>query len=145
VIERRFTDAFQAVEKRVINDDRAHLQQLAGVSPFACWRESLRQPNQWEKKPSRYSRPDPESGRMTLSRWRSYLGFTWPSDAMPMRCAFLKQAADTISIEKDALAGPIFQIGSRKSRHVRAHLRKPLTGFDICSQSRRAVQCPSLL
>jgi len=30
VIERRFTDAFQAVEKREINDDRAHLQQLAG-------------------------------------------------------------------------------------------------------------------
>src|SRR5262249_29490374 len=27
VIERRFTDAFQAVEKRVVNDDRAHLQQ----------------------------------------------------------------------------------------------------------------------
>src|SRR5438046_6372940 len=30
VIERRFTDAIQAVEKRVVNDDRAHLQQLAG-------------------------------------------------------------------------------------------------------------------
>ena len=30
VIERRFTDAFQAVEKEVVNDDRAHLQQLAG-------------------------------------------------------------------------------------------------------------------
>src|SRR5437773_1337263 len=30
VTERRFTDAFQAVEKRVVNDDRAHLQQLAG-------------------------------------------------------------------------------------------------------------------
>src|SRR5437773_1988626 len=29
VTERRFTDAFQAVEKRVVNDDRAHLQQLA--------------------------------------------------------------------------------------------------------------------
>src|SRR5207237_4679524 len=30
VTERRFTDAIQAVEKRVINDDRAHLQQLTG-------------------------------------------------------------------------------------------------------------------
>src|SRR5262249_15347620 len=30
VIERRFTDAFQAVEKREISDDRARLQQLAG-------------------------------------------------------------------------------------------------------------------
>ena len=30
VIERRFTDAFQALEKEVVNDDRAHLQQLAG-------------------------------------------------------------------------------------------------------------------
>ncbi len=30
VIERRFTDALQAVEKEVVNDDRAHLRQLAG-------------------------------------------------------------------------------------------------------------------
>src|SRR5206468_9097126 len=30
VIERRFTDAFQAFEKETVNDDRAHLQQLAG-------------------------------------------------------------------------------------------------------------------
>src|SRR5213595_3671050 len=30
VTERRFSDATQAVEKRVINDERAHLQQLAG-------------------------------------------------------------------------------------------------------------------
>src|ERR1044072_1152415 len=30
VTERRFTDAFQTVEKRVVNDHRAHLQQLAG-------------------------------------------------------------------------------------------------------------------
>jgi eukaryotic-like serine/threonine-protein kinase len=30
VMERRFTDAFQAVEKQVVNDDRGRLQQLAG-------------------------------------------------------------------------------------------------------------------
>src|SRR5213079_1422947 len=30
VIERRFTDAFQAFEKKMVNDDHAHLQQLAG-------------------------------------------------------------------------------------------------------------------
>ena len=30
VIERRFTDAFQEFEKGVVNDDRAHRQQLAG-------------------------------------------------------------------------------------------------------------------
>src|SRR4029453_5786567 len=30
VIERRFTDAFQAVERRVVNDDRHHLKHLAG-------------------------------------------------------------------------------------------------------------------
>src|SRR5215831_5838799 len=29
-MERRFTDAFQTIEKRVVNDDREHLQQLAG-------------------------------------------------------------------------------------------------------------------
>ena len=30
VMQRRFTDAFQALEKRVVNDDRARVQQLAG-------------------------------------------------------------------------------------------------------------------
>src|SRR5262249_32730667 len=30
VIERHFTNAFQALEKEVVNDDRAHRQQLAG-------------------------------------------------------------------------------------------------------------------
>jgi hypothetical protein len=30
VIERRFTDAFQAFEKEVVNDDLGHLEHLAG-------------------------------------------------------------------------------------------------------------------
>ena len=41
---------------------------LPGASPFACWQGRLRQPNPREKKRCRYSRPDSESGQMTLSR-----------------------------------------------------------------------------
>jgi len=42
-----------------------------------------------------------------------------------------KQAADTISTKRDALAGPISQIGLAQIEARAAHLRKPLTGFDI--------------
>ena len=37
-----------------------------GLSPFACWQESRRQPNQLEERRCRYSKPDSESDQMTL-------------------------------------------------------------------------------
>jgi hypothetical protein len=111
VIERRFTDAFQAVEKRVINDDRAHLQQLAGrvaIRVLAGEPEAAKSMGE-EALPlleARFrERPDDTFAMAELS-W-VYLALGRNADALRLS----RQAADTISIEKDALAGPIFQIG----------------------------------
>ena len=111
VIERRFTDAFQAVENRVINDDRAHLQQLAGrvaIRVLAGEPEAAKSMGE-EALPlleARFrERPDDTFAMAELS-W-IYLALARNADALRLS----RQAADTISIEKDALAGPIFQIG----------------------------------
>ena len=111
VIERRFTDAFQAVEKRVVNDDRAHLQQLAGrvaIRVLAGEPEAAKSMGE-EALPlleARFrERPDDTFAMAELS-W-VYLALARNADALRLS----RQAADTISIEKDALAGPIFQIG----------------------------------
>jgi len=110
VIERRFTDAFQAIEKEVVNDDRAHLQQLAGrvalrvlagqtetaksagVEALALLEARLRE------------RPD-DTFAMTALSW-VYLALGRNSDALRLS----RQAADSRSIEKDALEGPSFQL-----------------------------------
>ena len=111
VIERRFTDAFQAVEKEVINDDRAHLQQLAGrvaIRVLAGEPEAAKSMGE-EALPLlevRFrERPD-DTLAMTELSW-VYLALARNADALRLS----RQAADTISIEKDALAGANFQIG----------------------------------
>jgi TolB-like protein/Tfp pilus assembly protein PilF len=111
VIERRFTDALQAVEKMVVNDDRAHLQQLAGrvaIRVLAGEPEAAKSLAK-EALPlleARFrERPD-DTFAMTELSW-VYLALARNADAL----RFSRQAADTISIEKDALAGPSFQIG----------------------------------
>jgi len=111
VIERRFTDALQAVEKAVVNDDRAHLQQLAGrvaIRVLAGEPEAAKSMGE-EALPlleARFrERPD-DTFAMTELSW-VYLALARNADAL----RFSRQAADTISIEKDALAGPSFQIG----------------------------------
>jgi TolB-like protein/Tfp pilus assembly protein PilF len=111
VIERRFTEAFQAVEKRVVNDDRAHLQQLAGrvaIRVLAGEPEAAKSMAE-EALPlleARFrERPD-DNFTMTELSW-VYLALARNADALRLS----RQAADTISIEKDALAGPNFQIG----------------------------------
>src|SRR5882672_7672445 len=111
VIERRFTDAFQAVEKRVVNDDRAHLQQLAGrvaIRVLAGEPEAAKSMGE-EALPlletrSR-ERPDDTFAMAELS-W-VYLALGRDADALRLA----RQAADTISIEKDAFSGPNFQLG----------------------------------
>ena len=50
VIERRFTDALQAIEKNVVNGIVRIFSSLLGASPSGCWRESVKQPNPREKK-----------------------------------------------------------------------------------------------
>jgi TolB-like protein/Flp pilus assembly protein TadD len=111
VIERRFTDAFQAIEKREINDDRAHLQQLAArvaIRVLAGEHEPAKSMAE-EALPlleARFrERPD-DTFAMTALSW-VYLALGRNADALRVS----RQAADTISIEKDALAGPSFQIG----------------------------------
>jgi TolB-like protein/Tfp pilus assembly protein PilF len=110
VTERRFTDAIQAVEKRVVNDDRAHLQQLAGrVAIQALAGESEAAKSTGEVAPlleARFrERPD-DTFAMTELSW-VYLALGRNADALRLS----RQAADTMSIEKDALAGANFQVG----------------------------------
>ena len=111
VIERRFTDALQAVEKEVVNGDRAHLQQLAGrvaVRVLAGEPEAGKSAGE-DALPLLEARlrerPD-DTLAMTELSW-VYLALGRYGDALRLS----RQAADSISIEKDALAGPNFQDG----------------------------------
>ena len=111
VIESRFTDAFQAVEKKVVNDDRAHLQQLAArvvLCVLAGQTDAAKSAGE-EALPLLEARlrerPD-DTFAMTELSW-VYLALGRNGDALRLS----RQAADTISIEKDALAGPNFQAG----------------------------------
>jgi TolB-like protein/predicted Zn-dependent protease len=109
VMERRFTDAFQAVEKRVVNDDRAHLQQLAGraaLRVLAGQTEAAKSAGE-EALPlleARFKERPDDPHAMTELSW-VYLALGRNADALRLS----RQAADTISIEKDAHSGPSFQ------------------------------------
>jgi TolB-like protein/Tfp pilus assembly protein PilF len=111
VMQRRFTDAFQALDKEVANDDRAHLQQLVGrvvLRVMAGQPEAAKSAGE-EARPLLETRlrkhPDDILAMMELS-W-VYLALGRNADALRVS----RQAANTLSIEKDAMAGPIFQIG----------------------------------
>jgi len=111
VIERRFNDAVQAVEKRVVKDDRGHLQQLAGrvaIRVLEGEPEAAKSLGE-EALPlleARFrARPD-DTFAMTELSW-VYLALGRNADALRLS----RQAADTISLEKDALAGANFQMG----------------------------------
>src|SRR5215471_16651411 len=111
VIERRFTDAFQAVETKAVNDDRAQLQQLAGRAAIRVLAGELEPAKSMGKEALPLlearvkERPD-DTFAMTELSW-VYLALGRNADALRLS----RQAADTISVEKDALAGPNFQIG----------------------------------
>ncbi|HEU5238959.1 MAG TPA: hypothetical protein VFU37_17645, partial [Pyrinomonadaceae bacterium] len=110
-LQRRFTDAFQTLEKEVVNDDRGHLQQLAGrvaLRVLAGQTEAAKSAGE-EALPlleARFrERPD-DTFAMTALSW-AYLALARNADALRLA----RQAADLISIEKDALIGPTFQNG----------------------------------
>jgi len=111
VIERRFTDAFQAAEKRVVNDDPAHLRQLAGraaLRVLAGQTEAAKSAGE-EARPlleARFKERPDDTFAMTELSW-VYLALGRNADALRLS----RQAADTLSIEKDAFAGPSFQNG----------------------------------
>jgi TolB-like protein/cytochrome c-type biogenesis protein CcmH/NrfG len=111
VMQRRFTDAFQALEKRVVNDDRARAQQLAGraaLRVLAGETDAAKSTGE-EALPlveaRLRARPD-DTLAMTELSW-VYLALGRNTDALRLS----RQAADSMSIEKDALAGPSFQNG----------------------------------
>jgi TolB-like protein/Tfp pilus assembly protein PilF len=109
VLERRFTDALQALEERTSNNDRLRqlfprvvLRLLAGQT------EAAKSPGE-EALPlleaKLTERPDDTLAMRELS-W-VYLALGQSADAL----RFSKEAADLIPIEKDAFSGPIFQTG----------------------------------
>src|SRR5262245_29639194 len=111
VIERRFTDAFQAFEKEMVNEDRAHLQQLVGrvvLRTLAGQAEAAKSAGK-EALPlfeaTLKERPD-DTFAMTGLSW-VYLALGRNADALRLS----KRAADTSPIEKDAVFGPSFQTG----------------------------------
>ena len=111
VIERRFTDAFQALEKKVVSNDLGHLQQLAArvaLRVLAGEHEAAKSAGE-EALPLLEARlrerPDDTFAMMELS-W-VYLALGRNADALRLA----REAAASIPIEKDAVAGPTFQIG----------------------------------
>jgi tetratricopeptide (TPR) repeat protein len=109
VIERRFTDAFQEFEKEVGNDDRRHLQHLAGraaLRVLAGQTEAAKSAGE-EALPLLEARlrerPDDTSAMMALS-W-VYLALGRNADALRLS----RQAADSLPIEEDAIVAPSFQ------------------------------------
>jgi len=109
VIQRRFSDAFEEFEKEVAKDDRARLQQLAGrvaLRLLAGQAQAAKSAGE-EALPLLEARlreqPD-DTFTMTELSW-VYLALGRNVDALRLS----REAADLISIEKDAFAGPIFQ------------------------------------
>jgi serine/threonine protein kinase/tetratricopeptide (TPR) repeat protein len=111
VVQRHFADAFQALDKEVVNDDRGRLQQLAGRVAL----RALAGQTEGAKSAAREALPLLEAKlreqpvdtfAMTALSW-VYLALERNADALRVS----KQAADLVSIEKDALSGPFFQIG----------------------------------
>jgi TolB-like protein/Tfp pilus assembly protein PilF len=111
VMQRRFTDAFQALEKKVVNDDRGRLQQLVGrVALCVLAGQSEAGKSAAEQalpllEARLRERPD-DTFAMTELSW-VYLALGRNADALRLS----RHAADLISIEKDALNGPLFQMG----------------------------------
>src|SRR5216117_669379 len=109
VIERRFNDALQTLQKRTSNNDR--LQQLFPrvVLPLLAGQAEAAKSAGEEALPlleaGLRERPNDTLAMRQLS-W-VYLALGRDADALRLS----REAADLISIEKDAFAGPIFQDG----------------------------------
>jgi tetratricopeptide (TPR) repeat protein len=111
VMERRFTDAFQALEKEVGNDARGPLRQLAGraaIHVLAGEPDAAKSAGE-EALPLLEARlrerPDDTFATTGLS-W-VYLALGRNADALRLS----RQAADSIPIETDAMTGTTFQSG----------------------------------
>jgi tetratricopeptide (TPR) repeat protein len=111
VIEKRFPDAFQAFEKQTVNNDRERLDHLAGrviLHVLAGQTDAAKSTGE-EALPLLEARLREQSDDipfMTALPW-VYLALGRNADAIRVS----RQAADLISVEKDALVGPSFQAG----------------------------------
>src|SRR5881409_1584033 len=111
VIERRFTDAFQALEKKVVSNDLGHLQHLAArvaLRVLAGEHEAAKSAGE-EALPLLEAklRERPEDTFVMMELAWVYLALGLNADALRLA----REAAASIPIEKDAVAGPTFQIG----------------------------------
>ena len=130
---------FKLLEKRVVNDDRAHLQQLVGR---VALRVLAGQPEA-AKSAGEEARPLLEAKlRERPDDILAMTGLSWVYLALgtQCRCAAPFQTGGGYNLRSKKMLWPVHisRWGSRKSRRVRAHLRKPLRGFDVYSQCRRA-------
>jgi TolB-like protein/Tfp pilus assembly protein PilF len=109
VIERRFTDALQAFEKRTSNNDRVQQLFLGVMLHILAGQVEAAKSAAEESLPLLEARlteqPDDTLAMRELS-W-VYLALGRNADALHLS----REAADLISVEKDAFSGPIFQIG----------------------------------
>ena len=111
VIERRFTDAFQALEKKEVSNDLGHLQHLAArvaLRVLAGEHEAAKSAGE-EALPLLEAklRERPEDTFVMMELAWVYLALGRDADALRLA----REAAASIPIEKDAVAGPTFQIG----------------------------------
>jgi serine/threonine-protein kinase len=111
VIQKHFTDAFQAFEKQIVNNDRDHLEHLAGrviLCVLAEQSDGAKSTGE-EVLPLLEARlreqPD-DTLLMTALSW-VYLALGRNAEALRVS----REAADSIPVEKDALVGPSFQNG----------------------------------
>jgi TolB-like protein/Flp pilus assembly protein TadD len=111
VIERRFSDAFQAFEKEGSNSDLGHFQQLAGRAALRVLEGKIEAAKSAGEEALPLlearlrERPD-DTFAMTELPW-VYLALGRNADALRLA----RQAADSIPVEKDALSGAFFQTG----------------------------------
>jgi serine/threonine-protein kinase len=111
VIERRFADAFQALDRQAATDDFEHLRHVAGrvaLCVLAGQTEAAKSAAEGALpllETRLRERPDDVFARREGS-W-VYLGLGRNADALRLS----RQAADLIPIERDAVVGPSFQGG----------------------------------
>jgi hypothetical protein len=111
VIERRFTDAFQALDKQAATDEFEHLRQVAGrvaLGVLAGQTDAAKSTG-GQVLPLLEARLRERPDDVFAIREGSwiYLGLGRNADALRLS----RQAANLISIEKDAVVGPSFQNG----------------------------------
>jgi tetratricopeptide (TPR) repeat protein len=111
VVQRRFADAFQDLERKVVDNDRGHLRQLTErvvLRVLAGQPEAAKSAAE-EALPlleARFREQPDDTLATTYLSW-VYLAVGRNADALRLS----RQMADLVPIEKDALIGPCFQSG----------------------------------